>query len=724
MTIRFYKSIYKCFQSLEDYDIFGIPISVKLEGKEKHKSFIGFTATFLILIALFYQLFSDISILFQYEFSFQENIVKAPSSFIIDPLHFVLALGIQNNQNEFLSDESLFKISAVYNIQQKVLNNTTNYYQDVNQINQIDLIQCTEYHFQSQNMTSYIGSQGIQQLFCLPLDAQIQLEGQLGANSFKWLTFKVQKCDSSTSQNQQCYEIEEINQQLNGGRLFIYFMNYYIDLTNSQSAFQANPQYLSYQTANDALQNINIQFRKAQIHTDSGIFIANQSMEEKLIYSQDNNQIQINDNSTQTIFQIDITLERNKESLYSRSYTRLITYFSKLGGLFNFLYSICILLCYPFSSMMFRQKLLNSIFSFQNKEQLELNGIFENQQQIEQPTPTQKILANTPHASSIDFKVSRKNTQIFNDSRGNSRKQTNTFSQNYTGSTMNNHFNNNSEDTSVQTQHLKLKIPSIDQVSFQAQGYKRSSKKHVTIINLNDFKKNILSKRKTLFKSSDYINQKIISSFFNTTYNQFRVRFLDIFMSYICKRRAKSQMISYGMRKLDYHLDINTIITKLLELEKLKRLLLDKDQIKLFEFIPKPIIHEEQFDKDTMTGITEHQSFAISNTGILYEDKRNIAQKAKDAEEAYHRITNQNKQSDLPINRKLLQLIDPRISSQFQQNIFTKNYECFTTSNFEINKELSKDSSKDFKESKDYNSPNQKVRSNFFSNNFNDSIKD
>ncbi|KAL4512203.1 hypothetical protein ABPG72_005205 [Tetrahymena utriculariae] len=715
MTTRFYKSIYKCFQSLEDYDIFGIPISVKLEGKERHKSFIGFAATFSILIAIFFQLFSDITFLFQYDFSFQENIVQAPSSYIADTNNLVLALGIQNNQNQFIFDESIIQISALYNIQQRVLNNTTNYYEDVYQKVQIDLIHCTELHFQNKNMASYIGSQGIQKLFCLPLDTQIQLEGQLGANIFKWLTFKVKICDSSTSQ--KCYQIEEINKQLNGGRLLIYFMNYYIDLTNSQSAFKPNPQYLSYQTVSNAQKDVNIQFRKARIQTDNGIFMPSKIEEEQLIYSQDNFQIQ-NNNNTEALFKIDITLERNKESLYSRSYTRLITYFSKIGGLFNFLYSICILLCYPFSTMLLRQKLLNSIFSFQNKEQLELNGLFENQKQIEQPTPTQKILANIPHASSIDFKISRKNTVLnFNEYHRNSTKQTNTFSQNCTGSTINNLTDNGYNNVSGDM-HLKLKIPSIDQVSFQAQGLNRNFRKKVTIVNLNDFKKNILSKRKTLFKSSEYINHKIISSFFNTTYNQFRVRFIDIFMSYICKRRAKSQMISYGMQKLDYHLDINTIITKLLELEKLKRLLLDRDQIKLFEFIPKPIIHEEQFDRDIMTGITEHQSFAISNTGILYEDKRNIAQKAKDAEEAFHRITNQNKDSDLPINRKLLQLIDPRISSQFQQNIFTKNYECFTTTNFEMNRELSKDS-------KDQNnSPIQKLRSNFFSNNLNDSIKD
>ncbi|EAR86454.1 transmembrane protein, putative (macronuclear) [Tetrahymena thermophila SB210] len=723
MATRFYKSIYKCFLSLEDYDIFGIPISVKLEGKEKHQSFMGFAATLSILIAIFFQLFSDLSFLFQYDISFQENIVQAPGSYVIDPQNFVLALGIQNNQNEFIFDEGLFQISAEYNTQQQILNSTTSYYEDVKQSNQIDLVQCTNLHFQHYNMTSYIGLQGMQKLFCLPLNEQIQLEGQQGANIFKWLTFKVKICDSSTSQN--CQEIEEINKQLNGGRLLIYFMNYYLDLNNSKSAFKPNPQYLAYKTSSQAQKDINIQFRKTLIQTDNGIFIPNQMMEEQLIYSQDNYQIQhyIQNNNnynsnTENIFQIDITLEKNKESLYSRSYTRLITHFSKLGGLFNFLYSIGILLCYPFSNMLFRQKLLNSIFSFQNKEQLEINGLFNNQQLIEQPTPTQKILANTPHASSIDFKISRKNT--FNDSQGNSIKQANTFSQHCSGSTVNHYANNMQEDVSTQAQHLKLKIPSIDQVSFQQSTLKkRNSQKKVTIININDFKKNILSKRKTLFKSSDYINQKIISSFFNTTYNQFRVRFTDIFMSYFCKRRAKSQMISYGMQKLDYHLDINTIITKLLELEKLKRLLLDRDQIKLFEFIPKPIIHEEQFDRDTMTGITEHQSFAISNTGILYEDKRNVAQKAKDAEEAYHRITNQNKLSDLPINRKLLQLIDPRISSQFQQNIFTKNYESFTTSNFEINKELSKDSSKD-----QNSSPNQKLRSNFFSINFNDSIKD
>ena len=37
-------------------------------------------------------------------------------------------------------------------------------------------------------------------------------------------------------------------------------------------------------------------------------------------------------------------------------------------------------------------------------------------------------------------------------------------------------------------------------------------------------------------------------------------------------------------------MDIVNIITKLLELEKLKHFLLDENQLKLFDYIPKPTI--------------------------------------------------------------------------------------------------------------------------------------
>ncbi len=45
------------------------------------------------------------------------------------------------------------------------------------------------------------------------------------------------------------------------------------------------------------------------------------------------------------------------------------------------------------------------------------------------------------------------------------------------------------------------------------------------------------------------------------------------------------------MERINQRLDIVYLLNKLVELDKLKFLLLDKDQERLLEYIPQPIIH-------------------------------------------------------------------------------------------------------------------------------------
>lgn len=52
----------------------------------------------------------------------------------------------------------------------------------------------------------------------------------------------------------------------------------------------------------------------------------------------------------------------------------------------------------------------------------------------------------------------------------------------------------------------------------------------------------------------------------------------------------KRQQISYSWRKIKERLNAVHILQKLVELEKLKILLLDENQLKLFDYLPKPLI--------------------------------------------------------------------------------------------------------------------------------------
>ena len=50
-------------------------------------------------------------------------------------------------------------------------------------------------------------------------------------------------------------------------------------------------------------------------------------------------------------------------------------------------------------------------------------------------------------------------------------------------------------------------------------------------------------------------------------------------------------MIDYALEKMDEDMDIKKLMDFYREFEKLKKVILEKDQILLLDFVPKPKIH-------------------------------------------------------------------------------------------------------------------------------------
>lgn len=78
--------------------------------------------------------------------------------------------------------------------------------------------------------------------------------------------------------------------------------------------------------------------------------------------------------------------------------------------------------------------------------------------------------------------------------------------------------------------------------------------------------------------------------------------------------KKKKRIIDYSIDKLYYHLDVLYVIKKLLEVDKLKRLIFDQDQLELFEYLPKPIIRKS----DVFKSKEENEDIQYYDSEILY----------------------------------------------------------------------------------------------------------
>ncbi|KAL4446647.1 hypothetical protein ABPG74_005585 [Tetrahymena malaccensis] len=128
------------------------------------------------------------------------------------------------------------------------------------------------------------------------------------------------------------------------------------------------------------------------------------------------------------------------------------------------------------------------------------------------------------------------------------------------------------------------------------------------------------------------------------------------------KDTSKVKQMKYTNKKVKKRLDIIYILEKLIEIDKLKVLLLNPDQINLFDYMPKEFVqfnsmeNKDIYDKDN--------KFA---TWSLLCAEKTALDKYSNACIAYHHI--QQNSNKTKIDKKLIQMLDPQVKRYFNKMI-------------------------------------------------------
>ncbi|KAL4496249.1 hypothetical protein ABPG72_012986 [Tetrahymena utriculariae] len=128
------------------------------------------------------------------------------------------------------------------------------------------------------------------------------------------------------------------------------------------------------------------------------------------------------------------------------------------------------------------------------------------------------------------------------------------------------------------------------------------------------------------------------------------------------KDTNKVKQMKYTNKKVKKRLDIIYILEKLIEIDKLKVLLLNPDQINLFDYMPKEFVqfnsmeNKDIYDKDN--------KFA---TWSLLCAEKTALDKYSNACIAYHHI--QQNSNKTKIDKKLIQMLDPQVKRYFNKMI-------------------------------------------------------
>ncbi|KAL4507021.1 hypothetical protein ABPG72_001814 [Tetrahymena utriculariae] len=218
-------------------------------------------------------------------------------------------------------------------------------------------------------------------------------------------------------------------------------------------------------------------------------------------------------------------------------------------------------------------------------------------------------------------------------------------------------------------------------------------KNNQTLFDSSPQMKEIYQNNKSVFRNKLHDIQVKTSEYVSYYFNCFNV----------FKQNDVSKTIHPGSQKLQNYTDVCFIINKLIEFEKLKTLVLNDQQLKLFNFIPKPqldsqFLVEEQQSHENISPLpsqdnnpqnaqntsqkdkiieSENSSMANPTTSQKQGHKknqfniRNIDNKSKveKAKEAFNQIYKSNNKKS-KVDLKLIEMLDQNLITLFQKNVF------------------------------------------------------
>ncbi|KAL4479799.1 hypothetical protein ABPG73_018020 [Tetrahymena malaccensis] len=544
---------------------------------------------------------------------------------------------------------------------------------------------CTEENFQNPSTKNGFLKLPLKDLYCIQPQLEQVIEGDFIQDTYSQFIIEVYPC-----QGQGCSNLKSLGK----GYFTIYFQDIVVDPEDDQTPFKFFNRDLFWTTSTEFAQQAIMYFRNNYIYSDYGWIFQDIKTQRYISYSTQEVSLTF---GTPYFLQLVMRFEKQKESVYTRSYLKLNDIFSQIGGFFQTMMAIGFILCGQISNLMLNKSIINEAFNFKlfdNQKFFQQNdnqSKDQNKQQNESNEETSKYDKVQQNSYSISPIIQspillQKNQQhLFQDQTQNQQKSS--IIQNK-GSQMKDQLEKIPKTNSINQKnesfiHSQNQSPERYQKKnnqiFLSQIIQRKKR---TMLNLNkeaslgsvcDNKNANQEKSITKIRQSEVKEENVPEKMTNKQFKQLYQKetnsmqlniweYIKYFFWPFGQIKKKKQIIDYSIQKLYYHIDLIYLVKKLIEIEKLKQLLMDNNQIKLFEYLPKPTIKDDDVFKNK-NDIKQDQFQPPQEYNILYQDDRSEIQKLQDAYQAYLNIQKRGQQNQL--DKKILSNLDPQLLNLF-----------------------------------------------------------
>ena len=316
------------YSCLNHIDIFGIPPIFTIRGRSTFQTHTGSILTiiciFIILIYISFflnQMINHKSPNLNSEIYYDE----IPIELNLNKNNFSFVFGLKTKSYKTYIDESIYKVNA---FQTKITLDQNGVYNIINE--PLNIIKCNEYNFTI--IPEQFRKLPLQNLYCL--NNNINLKGDYMKEYWNYVNINFTKCENSTEKNLNnnfCKSENEINEILNGGSIGLFFPDNSFNQINYNNPYKSYVKNLYQGFSINNFEDISLYIKLVEIITDTGYFFDDKKsiffssydyMKNNIIYFQNIN----------NFLSLSINVSTKRE-IYRRSYIKLQTIISNVGGM-------------------------------------------------------------------------------------------------------------------------------------------------------------------------------------------------------------------------------------------------------------------------------------------------------------------------------------------------------------------------------------------------------
>ncbi|EAR90540.1 transmembrane protein, putative (macronuclear) [Tetrahymena thermophila SB210] len=685
-------------RSVKKLDIFGKPVQLRLEKRKVHKTLCGGIVTlFIIISVVLITIYYGLKLYYKQNPAIDQiNTINSGQIIQAQSFKFGFAINIFSKDHLSQANQGVFQINEqLFSNQSSTLINkgfsAKAFYSTRVKINQSDY---EEKQFEIPLMPCSSNEQFLKywdKVFALPdnkkeeylcpffqdsLSDLITIQGGISQETAKQISIIVEIQDE-IKQNSNWKDM------LTNSLVVLKVLDEMAFLESYENPVQTYSRTIIDWIDLDKIKFIQLKHNQQLISTDKGIYFSdNQDQYLKSIsdicYFNKKNDL----SSSSQVLNIFTQVNQTKQ-VFMRSYFKASVMLAYIGGFLQLTLILGKSITKPFSKLSFYTSLVNEVFQFEDDKQKDQQEEYKLNETEQKPFQQSTCIQQTTTA--IDETANKNANQSILKSRSlffpNSQKKDSIdTSQEITQQAQ-------EPITSPNILHIKNSRNSYmysknneDENAKKTQGTD-SKKNSVYSMHVSELNTPIQIKKKSLFKNqnllqnfreyfeADRLEKRLIISVKIVLVEFFQK--IWIFIKLICsKDKIKNnkhfytaiEKLKFSKNKVNERLDIIYIVQKLQEIDKLKQIVLDKNQRKLFEYLPRPVLKNEYIFQKAPT--QKMKSYSKTQEWSILKQEESIQQKAIKAWIAFTEIS--NKECLERKDRKVIRLLDVKAKNIFE----------------------------------------------------------